>query len=575
MAAFITPVRITPGTAGSWQDVDVSAHIPAGSTGVILHVFKNYSAISYDFGLRKKGSTDDRHNTLYSDGHLWAAVGVDGNRVFQCYTGHITRVDAYLVGYFGSEAVFFDNAVDKSLAGTGSWDDIDISANTGADTAIGAIFDVVGVWQKNLGLRNNGSSDNRLSAVSEHIWAVIGVDGAEICEGQIADAGIKFWLVGYLKSGATFNTNATDIALGGVGSWTDLAALPAGGIGGIIEVFTSSYTYDYGLREKGSAEDIYGRAPYARAWAMVEADNNRLIEGKISNTGMDFYLVGYFTPTSTAPTITLLNPNSGAVGTSVTITGTDFGAVQGNGTVRFNGVLATITSWADTSIVCVVPDLATTGPVVVTNNSGLSSAGTTMTVTDVPPYLTDGLTTGDDEDADFYACVYLGQFFVPTETLSSLAVQIKGKKSGSPGTTTFEIHAANAQHKPTGPVLATGTTDADTWTTDASGQWVVVPVTEGVVLQAGTEYTLTWYAAAGDATNKGQARRSSTGGYADGGTLTSADCGVTWTVTTTNDFVFEVIGLPVAPASGAPPAAGRGLTVLSAGASLGYSPVQG
>lgn len=276
----------------------------------------------------------------------------------------------------------------------------------------------------------------------------------------------------------------------------------------------------------------------------------------------------------TNPTITLLNPDTGPVGTSVTITGTLFGAVQGNGRVRFNGTEATITSWADTSIVCTVPPLATTGPVVVTNNAGALSAGTTMTVSDVPPYITDGLTTGDDESADFYACTRLGQFFVPTTTLSSLAVKVKGNKSGSPGTTTFEIHLADAQHKPTGAVLATGTTDANTWTTDASGQWVIVPVTAGVILHAGTEYTLTWYAAAGDAGNKGQSRRSSTGGYGNGGVLSSADCGTTWTVTTTKDFVFQVIG-STPQSRGTSPTPGHGLGVLGTGAILGYCPLQG
>ena len=70
---------------------------------------------------------------------------------------------------------------------------------------------------------------------------------------------------------------------------------------------------------------------------------------------------------SSAPTITSVSPASGPVGSSVTITGTNFGASQAASTVTFNGVTAnTITAWSSTSIVATVPTEATTGAVVVT-----------------------------------------------------------------------------------------------------------------------------------------------------------------------------------------------------------------
>ena len=84
------------------------------------------------------------------------------------------------------------------------------------------------------------------------------------------------------------------------------------------------------------------------------------------------------------PTISGLSTNTGAVGASVTITGTNFGATQGSSTVAFNGKAATsITSWSDTSIVAAVPTGATTGKVVVTVN-GVASAGTSFTVPGSP-----------------------------------------------------------------------------------------------------------------------------------------------------------------------------------------------
>jgi YD repeat-containing protein len=83
---------------------------------------------------------------------------------------------------------------------------------------------------------------------------------------------------------------------------------------------------------------------------------------------------------ATAPSISSLAPAAGAVGTSVTISGTAFGIAAG--TVSFNGTAATISSWSDTSIVVQVPTGATTGSVVVTAN-GVASNGVTFTV--VPP----------------------------------------------------------------------------------------------------------------------------------------------------------------------------------------------
>ena len=89
---------------------------------------------------------------------------------------------------------------------------------------------------------------------------------------------------------------------------------------------------------------------------------------------------GYlFTVSPPAPNITNIQPNPAAVGTSVTITGTNFGATQGGSTVTFNGTTASPTSWGATSISALVPVGATTGNVVVTVG-GQASTGYLFTV---------------------------------------------------------------------------------------------------------------------------------------------------------------------------------------------------
>ncbi len=71
-----------------------------------------------------------------------------------------------------------------------------------------------------------------------------------------------------------------------------------------------------------------------------------------------FLLAAVFSKWSFAvsPSISSLSPTTGAVGASVTITGTNFGTTQGTSTVKFNTTTATtIASWSGTSIVATVP----------------------------------------------------------------------------------------------------------------------------------------------------------------------------------------------------------------------------
>jgi YD repeat-containing protein len=97
--------------------------------------------------------------------------------------------------------------------------------------------------------------------------------------------------------------------------------------------------------------------------------------GGVASTGASF--------TVTNPNITGLSPASGAVGTTVTISGSNFGTTQSTSTVTFNGTLAVPSSWSTTSITAPVPAGATSGFVVV-NVGGLASSGVNFTVTTQP-----------------------------------------------------------------------------------------------------------------------------------------------------------------------------------------------
>jgi sugar lactone lactonase YvrE len=80
-----------------------------------------------------------------------------------------------------------------------------------------------------------------------------------------------------------------------------------------------------------------------------------------------------FTVNATTPTITSLSASSGNVGLAVTISGSGFGAKEGQSTVTFNGITAGVLNWNDSAIIAIVPFGATTGPVIVTRSDGQTS----------------------------------------------------------------------------------------------------------------------------------------------------------------------------------------------------------
>lgn len=82
------------------------------------------------------------------------------------------------------------------------------------------------------------------------------------------------------------------------------------------------------------------------------------------------------------PHITTLSPNSGLIGTWVTIAGTTLGTSTGS-SVTFNGITATTKNWTSTSITAVVPSGATTGSVVVHSGTQISNS-VTFTLTPLP-----------------------------------------------------------------------------------------------------------------------------------------------------------------------------------------------
>ena len=101
--------------------------------------------------------------------------------------------------------------------------------------------------------------------------------------------------------------------------------------------------------------------------------------------------------------ITSISPSSGIVGASVTISGSNFGSAQGSSTVTFNGTVAPVTKWTNSSIVANVPFGHSSENVVVTVG-GTASNGINFTV----------LTRSASPIAANYFGMQCGPGFLPT-----------------------------------------------------------------------------------------------------------------------------------------------------------------
>jgi RHS repeat-associated protein len=89
------------------------------------------------------------------------------------------------------------------------------------------------------------------------------------------------------------------------------------------------------------------------------------------------------------PNVISLSPFSGGVGTTVAITGTDFGATQSTSTVTFGGVSATsFSGWSNTSITTSVPSGVPGGPIPVVVTVGSTGSNATTLFTAYDPIIT-------------------------------------------------------------------------------------------------------------------------------------------------------------------------------------------
>ncbi len=311
---FTDEINVTPTSYEAWVDVDVSSYVPEGATGAILRLANGISS-TQALAVRKNGSTDTKTGIITQSGHFGAMVGLDSNRKFEAHA-QTSTANIYLIGYTTDGTDFLTNAVEITPASTGSWVDVDVSANVPVG-ATGVIVEIMNESNDgthyHAGVRMHNSTDTFTYGspytYSRYLYQVCGVDSNRILEAQVDSTTlIAIWLVGYFKSPITFETNAVSYALSSIGSWLDITVssgnAPANADGALWIIKTNNATRSGGTRKNGSGDtstgDMPGGAPIA---FFTGLDENRKAEGYISNTDVDHYVIGYAQPVTPQPAL--------------------------------------------------------------------------------------------------------------------------------------------------------------------------------------------------------------------------------------------------------------------------------
>jgi|GEM_PF-993477 len=312
----------------------------------------NVTALAVDGGTVYAGGTFTQAGAVTAnfvakwDGAAWSSLGAGVNSLVSALAVDGSG-NVYAGGIFTQAGGATANRVAKwngttwSPLGTGLGDAVNALATDGRELYAGGTFTTVGDASKvtayfgiyTLKLAVTTTAPTSLTSTGATLGGIAASNDGE----PVTEYGVV-----YVPSNGTPTTSDTKVLIGtGLGSFSQA-----------VTGLSSATTYTVRAYAINSLGTVYGSS-YT------------------------------FTTLALPPTLTALSPGSGRVGTSVTLTGTNF---TGATTVRFNGVAATaFTVVNSTTITATVPSGGSTGLVTVTTAEGTASSPGNFTVL---PYAT-------------------------------------------------------------------------------------------------------------------------------------------------------------------------------------------
>ncbi|HRK53538.1 MAG TPA: IPT/TIG domain-containing protein [Cyclobacteriaceae bacterium] len=409
------------------------SHISIGPSGEVLTSGSFQSTADFDpglgaFNLVSSGSSDGFISMLDATGTFVWAVSMGGASLDGVAGAEIDASGNTLAaGTFAGTADFDPGPGTSNLTSAGSTDIFILKLNalgnflwatrtgsTGADEAkamsINASGDIYTTgyfrgtvdFDPGAGIKNLASAGNqdifiqKLDGSGNFVWATrTGSASTDIGNAIHSDASGNIYLNSYFYQTADFDPTCGVINLSSVGS-TDvfIQKVSAGFTPNIV-----SLAPDIG--PVGTAVTITGNffsttlseniVRFNGAVATITAATTTSVTAIVpsgASTGIVTLRVGCYTgasPTNfnvTTGSISITNftPLSGSIGTTVTITGTNFSTTPSNNIVMFNGTSAVVTASTTTSITCTVPASATTGKISVTVAGNTATSANDFTI---------------------------------------------------------------------------------------------------------------------------------------------------------------------------------------------------
>jgi hypothetical protein len=179
--------------------------------------------------------------------------------------------------------------------------------------------------------------------------------------------------------------------------------------------------------------------------------------------GFLFFLSGC--GSNPSPAISGFSPVGATVGTTITITGTDFDVGPVNNIVTFNGTAAVVTSSTPTQIVTTVPAGAASGPISITvDEVSHATSATGFTVLAYPTFTPASASVG-------MTVTITGTNFDPTA--ANNAVTFNGTAAAVTGSTPTQIVTTVPAGATSGPIAIT--VDSGNYSLTSSTSFIVTP----------------------------------------------------------------------------------------------------
>ena len=385
-------------TASSWSNSTIVTSVPAGaSSGSLVVTVNGLSTNAVDFTVPTPASTISSLSP--TAGPIGASVTITGTNFGDTQ---------------GSSRVLFAGHQGSPATSPTSWSATSITVPVPSGAITGGVAVAVNGQVSNF-IQFTVSTLNvtALSPTSGPVGTSVTISGAGFGATQ-GSSTVTFngtlatpssWsdtqIVVPVPSGAT--TGNVVVTVAGIASnavaftvpptLTSLAITPANTsvTSGATQQFTATGTFP-----DGSTSDVTSTVTWSSAASRVAGiSSSGLVTaaaaGATTITARSGAVVAStkLTVTPWAPVITSASPNSGAAGTSVTISGSGFGNTQGSGSVQLGSNPALVTSWSDTQVVATVATGSVSGVAQIQQRGALSNSVsfsvTTPTISSISP----------------------------------------------------------------------------------------------------------------------------------------------------------------------------------------------